>query len=127
LGAKGFFTVIFFNLKDREQAFDNGPYFYNNDGLFLHFWEDCYNLDKETFMVSLVWVRLFGLPTDFCDPDILEGIVNSIGSFIKIADTTKKGRYTSYARICVYMNLANPIPDTIELEYHEEIWQESID
>jgi len=25
------------------------------------------------------------------------------------------------------MNLANPIPDTIELEYHEEIWQQSID
>lgn len=37
LGAKGFFTVIFFNLKDREQVFDNGPYFYNNVGLFLRF------------------------------------------------------------------------------------------
>jgi len=31
------------------------------------------------------------------------------------------------ARICVYMNLENPIPDTIELEYHEEVWQQNID
>jgi len=46
---------------------------------------------------------------------------------VKIAETTKKGRYTPYARICVYMNLANPIPNTIELEYHEDVWQQNID
>ena len=58
---------------------------------------------------------------DFWDPEILEGIGNTIGSFVKIAETTKRGRYTSYARICVYMNIANPILDIVELEYHEEV------
>lgn len=87
------------------------------------FWEECYNPDKETFLVAPFWVHLFGLPIDLWDLEILEGIGNLIGSFVKIAETTKKGRYTSYARICVYMNLANPIPDTIELEYHEDVWQ----
>jgi len=62
LGAKGFFTVIFFNLKDKEQVFDNGPYFYNNADLFLRFWEDCYNLDKETFMAARVWVLFIWAP-----------------------------------------------------------------
>jgi len=37
LGAQGFFMVILFNLKDREKVFDNGPYFYNNVGLFMRF------------------------------------------------------------------------------------------
>lgn len=70
---------------------------------------------------------MFGLPTDFWDPEILEGIGNTIGSFVKIAETTKRGRYTSYARICVYMNIADPILDIVELEYHEEVWQQTLD
>jgi len=122
LGAKGFFRVIFFNLQDREKVFENVLYFYYNAGLFMRFWEDRYNPNKEAFLAAPIWVRLFGLPIDFWDSKILEGIGNSIGSFVKIAKTTKKGRYTSYARICVYMNLANPILDTTELEYHEEVW-----
>ena len=64
---------------------------------------------------------------DFSDLEILEGIGNTIGSFVKIAETTKKGRYTSYAKICVYMNIVNPILDFVELEYHEEVWQQNPD
>lgn len=87
----------------------------------MRYWEECYNPDKEKFLATSVWVRLFGLPMDFCDPEILEVIGNTIGSFVKIVESTKRGRYTSYARICVYMNVANPIPGVVELEYHEEV------
>lgn len=83
LEAKGFFTVIFFNLQDKEKVFENGLYFYYNAGLFMRFGEECYNPDKEPFLAAPVLVRLFGLPTDFWDPKILEGIGNSIGSFVK--------------------------------------------
>lgn len=38
LGAKGFFTVIFANLKDKERNFVGGPYFMNNVGLFMRHW-----------------------------------------------------------------------------------------
>lgn len=48
-------------------------------------------------MVAPVWFRLIGLPMVFWDPDILEGIGNTIGSFVKIVETT------------------------IELEHHEEV------
>ena len=27
----------------------------------------------------------------------------------------------------MYMNIANPIPYSVELEYHEEVWQENLD
>jgi len=87
----------------------------------MRYWEECYNPDKEKFLAAPVWVRLFGLPMDFWDPEILEGIGNTIGSFFKIAESTKKGRYTSDARICVYMNITNPIPGSVELEYHKEV------
>jgi len=35
LGARGFFTVIFLNLQDKEKVFENGPYFHYNVGLFM--------------------------------------------------------------------------------------------
>lgn len=93
----------------------------------MRYWEECYNPDKEKPLAASMWVRLFKLPMDFWDPEILEGIGNTIGSFFKIAESTKKGRYTSYARTCAYMNIANPILGAIELEYHEEVWQQALD
>jgi hypothetical protein len=127
LGAKGFFTVIFSNLQDKERIFEGGPYFYSHAGLFLRQWEECYNPEQEQFLAAPVWVRLFGLPMDFWDPEILEGIGNSLGSFVKIVEATTRGRYTSFARICVYMNISEPLPDMIELEYAGKIWQQMLD
>lgn len=54
LGAQGFFMVIFSNLQDKERVFQNGPYFHNNVGLFMWYWEECYNLDKEKFLATPV-------------------------------------------------------------------------
>ena len=43
LGAKGFFTIIFFNEEDRTRIFENGPYFFNFAGLFLRPWKERFN------------------------------------------------------------------------------------
>ena len=37
LGAKGFFTVVFYNVEDKNRIFEGGPYFYNSTGLYLTF------------------------------------------------------------------------------------------
>jgi len=107
--------VIFANLEDKERTFEEGPYSMNNAGLFMRHWEDRYNPNNEKMLVAPIWVRLFGLPMEFWDPDILEGIGNTSGTFVKVAKSTKRGNYTSYARICVYMNIAEPLPEYIEL------------
>eukprot|EP00253_Pinus_taeda_P017343 PITA_17343 len=127
LGAQGFFTAIFSNLEDKNRIFEEGPYFLNNAGLFMKFWEERYNPEKETMMDAPVWVRLFGLPDEFWDPEILEGIGNTIGSFVKTAEITKRGKYNAYARICVYINLAEPLPENVEVEYHDSIWKQPLD
>eukprot|EP00253_Pinus_taeda_P004365 PITA_04365 len=127
LGAQGFFTAIFSNLEDKNWIFEEGPYFLNNAGLFMKFWEERYNPEKETMLDAPVWVRLFGLPDEFWDPEILEGIGNTIGSFVKAVEATKRGKYNAYARICVYINLADPLQDNVEVEYHDTIWKQPID
>jgi len=47
----------------------------------------------------------------------MAGIGNTIGIYVKSFEATKQRRYTSYARICVYLNIAEPLPGTIILEY----------
>lgn len=37
LGAKGLFTVVFYNLEDKNKIFEGGPCFYNLAGLYLTF------------------------------------------------------------------------------------------
>lgn len=71
----------------------------NNLGLFMWHWGDRYNADNGKMLAAPIQVRLFGLPMEFWDPDILEGISNTIGTFVKVAESTKRGKYTSYARI----------------------------
>lgn len=99
----------------------------NNAGMFMKFWEERYNPDNGKMLEAPIWVRLFGLPVEFWNPEILEGIGNTIGAFVKVADTTRRGKFTSYARICVYMNIAEPLPEHIELEYHDSVWQQPLD
>jgi hypothetical protein len=127
LGSKGFFTVIFHNLEDRNRIFDGGPYFYNSAGLFLRFWTEKFSPEKEDFAHAPVWIRLYSLPQEFWLEEVLAGIGNTIGVYVKSSEATKQRRYTSYARICVYLNIAKPLPGSITLEYHDEEWSQTID
>lgn len=52
LGAKGFFTVIFSNMEDKTYIFDNVPYFFNNQGLFMRHLEEFDNQEQEKFIAT---------------------------------------------------------------------------
>ena len=57
----------------------------------------------------------------------MQEIGNALGEFIKVAEETKLCRYTSYARMCVYMDLKQAFPDTVSL-FHDDIeWIQMID
>jgi hypothetical protein len=127
LGSKGFFTIILHNLEDRNRIFDGGPYFYNSTGFFLRFWTEKFNPEQEDFAHAPVWIRLYSLPQEFWLEEVLAGIGNTIGIYVKSSEATKQRRYTSYARICVYLNIAKPLPGSITLEYHDEDWSQTID
>ena len=62
MGAKGFFTIIFFNEEDRMKIFENNPYFYNSAGLFLRPWKERFNPDKENLTTAPGWIRMYSLP-----------------------------------------------------------------
>jgi hypothetical protein len=127
LSSKGFFTVIFYNLEDKDQIFEGGLYFYNSVGLYLGFWTDRFCPEKENFAYTPVWIHLYSLPQEFWLEEILMGLGNTLGNYVKSSEATKQRKYTSYARICVYMNISKALPGTVTLEYQDEEWTQTID
>ena len=77
--------------------------------------------------VALVWIRLFSLPGEYWDLETLRDIGNTLGEFIKVAEQTKAHRYTSFARICVYLDLSKEMPEAINLSWEDEEWIQPID
>jgi hypothetical protein len=127
LSSKGFFTIILYNLEDKDRIFDNGPYFYNSAGLFLRFWMDRFSREKEDFTMAPVWIRLYSLPQEFWLEEILMGIGNTVGWYVKSSEATKQRKYTSYARIYVYMDISKALPGSVTIEYQDEDWNQTID
>ena len=104
-----------------------GPYFFNSAGLYLKGWVERFNPDKEYLSCAPAWIRLYSLPWEYWEENSLQEIGNALGEFIKVAEETKLCRYTSYARICVYMDLKQALPDTVSL-FHEDVeWIQLID
>jgi hypothetical protein len=83
LNSKGFFTVIFYNLEDKDQIFEGGPYFYKSVGLYLRFWTNHFCLEKENFTYAPVWIHLYSLPQEFWLEEILLGIGNTLRKYVK--------------------------------------------
>ena len=65
LGAKGFFTIIFYNMEDKNHVFEGGPYFYNSEGLYLTFWQEGFSPENVDLSVAPVWLRLYSVPCEF--------------------------------------------------------------
>lgn len=57
----------------------------------------------------------------------MEDIGNTPGTFFKVVEQTKRMRYVSFSRICVYLDILKEIPDNIKLSWHDEEWIQPID
>lgn len=127
LGAKGFFTVIFYSLEDKNQVFKEGSYFYNSSRLYLTFWKEWFNPDKEDLSIAPVWLQLYSLPCELCQLEILTDIGKPLGVFVKVVHQMKRMRNVSYAHIYVYLDISNDLPTNIKLSWHDEDWIQDID
>jgi hypothetical protein len=127
LGSKGFFTTVFMNLEDRDKVFEGGAYFHASAGLYMRPWKENFSPEKETFKNVPVWLRLYSLPLDYWLSSTFEAIGNKLGKYVKTSEATLKGRYTSYARICIEMDVSGALPEAISLEFRDEEWIQSID
>ena len=70
---------------------------------------------------------MYSLPDEYWDEDILKDMGNGLGEYIMAAEETKMRRYTSYARICVFMQLNEALPESVSLSHYDEEWVQPLD
>lgn len=70
---------------------------------------------------------MYSLPSEYWDEESLRHIGKGLGEFIKIAEETNFRRYTSYARICVFMCLDKALPDLVSLFHDDCEWIQPLD
>jgi len=84
-------------------------------------------LERETFTSVPFWVRLYSLPLDYWQLESLKVIGNKLGHFVKIPKATMWGKYTSFAHICVDMDISISLLIEIILEVFDEEWVQAVD
>ena len=106
---------------------DGKPYFVYLANLFLRPWKEQFDQDKEDMIMTPMWIWLYSLPREYWDLETLRDIGNTLGEFIKVVGKTKAQRYTSFARICVYLDLSKEPPEAINLNWKDEEWIQPIE
>ncbi|KAH9291319.1 hypothetical protein KI387_043490, partial [Taxus chinensis] len=110
----------------RELIFQGGPWFFGRAGLFMKPWHTMFKAE-ELPSVAPVWVRLFGLPAEYWNQHVFMEIGNSLGTYMMTADASLKLEQMIYARICVLMDLNQPLPQKISLAVEDETWEQVLD
>ncbi|XP_059070691.1 uncharacterized protein LOC131860310 [Cryptomeria japonica] len=127
VAANGYFMVDFSSISDRNRVFEGGPYFYNHVGLFIKPWHSGFNATEDLPTRVPVWVRLPWLPLEFWREDILLRIAALLGKPAAIAQNNLEKKVFSYARICVEIDLNNPLPDSLEIFIGSASWIQPLD
>jgi len=70
---------------------------------------------------------MYSLPSEYWREETLKDIGDSIGTFIKVAEETKNRRFTSYAKICVQMQLKKTLADSVSIFHDDFEWIQPLD
>lgn len=96
-------------------------------GIFITPWFPCFDANSMVVSKMSVWVRLYNLPLPFWHHQVLEGIGNILGRYIKTnLERPNKGIFT-FSRICVEVDLSKGLLDHINLIHTNFHWKQPLD
>ncbi|KAI9111440.1 hypothetical protein K1719_017130 [Acacia pycnantha] len=97
-------------MEDRDYALYEGPWMIDDHYLLVQRWRPNFNPQKADCQRKIaVWVRIPDLPMEFCTVEALGIIGNMIEKMIKIDRSTSIYDKGEFARICVEVDLQQPL------------------
>nr|POE78860.1 transposon tx1 uncharacterized 149 kda protein [Quercus suber] len=110
------FFLVKFELKiDLDVVLKGGPWFVGQQFLAIRKWEPEFKAEEATLSSVAVWIRLPGLPIEFYEPTILKKIGRAIGPVLRIDSFTANGARGRFARLCVQINIDQPLINTVKI------------
>lgn len=112
---KDFFLIKFSDDGDYDKVLRGGPWFIGEHFLAIKPWEPYFKASEANFTSVAVWVRLLELPIEFYDNTVLRQIGSAIGTVLRIDSYTATGSRGSYARLCIQVNLDEPLINFVKV------------
>ena len=106
----GYFIMRFDVIKDYHHALMDGPWFVGDQYLHMQAWEADFHPHIAKITKTTVWIRLVQLPIEYYHPEFLKYVGQKLGKLLKVDAITSAAIRGRYARICVQINIANPLP-----------------
>jgi hypothetical protein len=89
-------------------------------------WKEKFSPEKENFKNVPVCLRIYSLPLDYWLFSTFEEIGNKLGKYVNTSEETLKEKYTSYAIMCIEMDMSGELLEAISLEFRDEEWIQNI-
>ncbi|XP_050260089.1 uncharacterized protein LOC126705223 [Quercus robur] len=116
-----FFLTRFYVKEDLDNVLRNGPWFIVDHFLSLRPWEPFFKPSSASFSLIAVWIRLYELPIELYEADILRPIGEAIGKVLRIDSHTAMEARGKYARLCVQIDVNKPLVNTILIGKFEQV------
>ena len=111
----GFFIMHFDVLKDYHHALMDGLWFVGEQYLHVYTWEADFHSHIAKISTTAVWIHLEQLPIEYYHPEFLKHVGNKLGKLLKVDAITSAAIRGRYARVCVQINMANPLPKRVKI------------
>lgn len=105
----GFYMVKFDMPADREKALSDGPWMLYDHYLAVSQWTPEFVSPEAKVDRTTVWIRFPGLNLVYYDESVLLALASAVGKPIKVDTNTLKVQRGRFARICVEIDLNQPV------------------
>ena len=119
----GYFIMRFDVIKDYHHALMDGPWFVGDQYLHVQAWEADFHPHIAKITKIAVWIRLEQLPIKYYHPEFLKHVGQKLGKLLKEDAITSAAIQGRYARVCVQINIANPLPKHVKVG---SFWQDIV-
>ncbi|XP_030930591.1 uncharacterized protein LOC115956313 [Quercus lobata] len=119
----GYFIMCFDVLKDYQHALMDGPWFVGDNYLHVQAWEADFHPQTAKISTTAIWIRLEQLPIEYYHPEFLKHVGKKLGKLLKVDAITSAAIRGRFARVCVQINIANPLPKRVKIG---SFWQDIV-
>ncbi|GKU93401.1 hypothetical protein SLEP1_g6995 [Rubroshorea leprosula] len=115
----GYYIVKFSSLQDCSRVLTGGPYKLFDHYLAVQPWEPGFHPARAKAPKTAVWIKLHGVPIVCYHEAICLYLGSKIGKPIKVDPATLLATRGKFARVCVEVDLSQPLPSSVDLDLEE--------
>jgi hypothetical protein len=95
----------------RGRGGGGATYFHASAGLYMRPWKEKFSAENENFKNVPVCLRIYSFPLDYWVFLTFEEIGKKLGKYVNTSEETLKEKYTSYAIMCIEMDMSGELLD----------------